>query len=111
MKINGEFARVEVKKNNKPTAATPIGKSFTTILFPPSLASARSRFQPQRAQNGLLAGLKERRSGTWEPQRGHMMLLILFILDEPLALPSDSLGQIALFKNSFEFLESCRFLL
>ena len=39
------------------------------------------------------------------------MLLIPFILDEPLALPSDSLGQIALFKNSFEFLESRRPLL
>ena len=39
------------------------------------------------------------------------MLLIVFILDEPLALRSDSLGQNALFKNSFEFLKSRRILL
>ena len=36
-------------------------------------APARSRFQPQRAQKGLLPMLKARRNETGEPQRGQVM--------------------------------------
>jgi len=70
------------------------------LRFAESAASARARFQPQCEQKGLFAGLKKRRSGTWEPQRGQMMLLIgssLPLLDEK---ASGSGRAFALFRNA-----------
>jgi hypothetical protein len=62
-------------------------------------------------QNGLPGTLKKRCSRTGEPQRGHVMLLIIFILADPFAVSSDSLHRFVLFRNSLDFLESRRFLL
>ena len=64
-------------------------------------ASARSRFQPQRAQNGLFARLKKRRSGTGEPQRGQVMLLMICILMEPFVRLGRQLRPICAIRKQF----------
>ena len=79
------------------------------VLFPASAASARSKFQPQRAQNGLFPGSKKR-SGTCEPQRGQVMLAIIRILIEPFVPRRADCDPFALIENSFGFVERQRFL-
>lgn len=74
--MEGVLAREALKKANNATAAIPMGMNFTKVLLLASAASARSRFQPQRGQKGLFVMLKKRRSGTGEPQRGHVMVRI-----------------------------------
>jgi len=47
--------------------------NLTKVDLEARAALARSRFQPQREQNGLLLTLRKRRSGTGEPQRGQVI--------------------------------------
>src|SRR5215475_14192109 len=71
------FARVlerpakVIKKNI--AAKMPRGRNVTREDLALSEASARSRFQPQRGQKGLLVRLKARRKEMEEPQRGQVM--------------------------------------
>ena len=105
-----ECAWMAAKAAKRPIAAMTSGKNFITALFALKAASARSRFQPQRAQNGLYPGLKKRRSGTCEPQRGQVMLAMIRILMEPFVRPTGSCDPFALIGNSFGFVERQRFL-
>ncbi len=86
------------------------GKNFIAALFALKAASARSRFHPQRAQNGLYPGLKKRRIRTCDPQRGQVMLGMIRILTEPFVFPASSCDPFALIGNSFGFVERHRFL-
>ena len=81
--------------------AIPRGRNLKMLRFAESAASARARFQPQCEQKGLFAGLKKRRSGTWEPQRGQMTLLTGFSLSLLNEEASGSARAFALFRNTF----------
>ena len=68
------LAAIQAKKT--PTAAIANGMSFIVTWLFAMAASARSRFQPQRAQKGLVVAFRKRRSGTGEPQRRQTKLFI-----------------------------------
>ena len=79
--MTGELAFRAATAAIKPSTAMAKGTSFAAEPFPAVAISARSRFQPQRAQNGLFSALNARRSVMGEPQRGQVMVLIPFILE------------------------------
>ncbi|MGA3175800.1 MAG: hypothetical protein ABSE19_00480 [Candidatus Acidiferrum sp.] len=72
---------------NKPiaiiTKATRMNCETRAFSF--SELSARSKFQPHRAQKGFVLRSKNCRNVTAEPQRGHVMLLMNYILAAALA--------------------------
>ena len=62
--------------NAAKTARAPmaIGAYLAAELLLPMAFSARSRFQPQREQNGLRSGLSVRRNDMEAPQRGQVIV-------------------------------------
>lgn len=60
IKTKGAPEPAEVKRKNAMNAAMPMGINLTNADLLSRDASARARFQPQRAQKGLLPMLKAR---------------------------------------------------